>query len=56
MRLLKLLVVLILAAVIGLVGYAYLGDMEPSRTETRQPIPMATGAPATDAAAEGTGE
>ncbi|SET17695.1 hypothetical protein SAMN04489858_103280 [Paracoccus homiensis] len=44
MRLLKVLVVLILAAVIGLVGYAYFGDMDPKRQEVRQPI-----------AAEGTG-
>lgn len=44
MRLLKVLVVLILAAVIGLVGYAYFGDMAPQRQEIRQPI-----------AAEGTG-
>lgn len=44
MRLLKVLVVLILAAVIGLVGYAYLGDMQPRRVETR--VPLAGGAPA----------
>ncbi len=40
MRLWKVLVVLILAAVIGLVGYAYFGDMEPGRQEVRIPIAM----------------
>ena len=40
MRLLKLLVVLILAALIGLVGYAYLGDMEPVQKEMRSPVPL----------------
>ncbi|MBO9455469.1 hypothetical protein J7376_05390 [Paracoccus sp. R12_1] len=38
MRLLKLLVVLILAAMVGLVGYAYLGDMDPVRQEMRTPV------------------
>ncbi|MDB6178063.1 hypothetical protein PAF17_11175 [Paracoccus sp. Z330] len=38
MRLIKLLVVLILAGLIGLVGYAYLGDMEPQRQEVRSPV------------------
>ncbi len=38
MRLIKLLVVLILAGLIGLVGYAYLGDMEPLRQEVRSPV------------------
>lgn len=38
MRLLKVLVVLILAAVIGLAGYAYFGDMQPVRSEVRTPV------------------
>lgn len=38
MRLLKILVVLILAAVIGLVAYAYLGDMEATQKEIRVPV------------------
>lgn len=38
MRVLKLLVVLILAATIGVVGYAYLGDMEAVRQEVRSPV------------------
>ncbi|WP_265500251.1 hypothetical protein [Paracoccus beibuensis] len=41
MRMLKLLVILILAGLIGLVGYAYLGDMTPNRTEVRTPLDMA---------------
>lgn len=52
MRLIKILVVLILAAVIALLGYAYLGDMEPQRREVRDAIPITNGAlapePATD--------
>lgn len=42
MRLLKLLVVLILAGLIGLVGYAYFGDMDPNRQEMRAPVEMGT--------------
>ena len=51
MRLLKLIVALILLGVAGLAGYAYFGDMEPRRAETRTPIagPSATPAPAADA-------
>lgn len=48
MRLIKVLVVLILAAVIGLVSYAYFGDMQPVRSEVRLPIgsaPVTTPAP-----------
>lgn len=44
MRLIKLLVVLIVAAVIALVGYAYLGDMQPNQREVRDPIPVQDGA------------
>lgn len=51
MRLLKVLVVLILAAVIGLVGYAYFGDMQPVRSEVRSPVSGAP-APVTAPAAE----
>ena len=49
MRLLKVLVVLILAAVIGLAGYAYFGDMQPVRSEVRTPL---AGAPAAVPAAQ----
>lgn len=38
MRLLKILVVLILAVVIGLVAYAYLGDMDAAQQEIRVPV------------------
>lgn len=40
MRLLKFLVVLVLAGLIGLVGYAYLGDMEPRQQEIRSPVAL----------------
>lgn len=50
MRLLKVLMVLILAAVIGLVGYAYFGDMQPVRTEVRSPVAGVPAATAPDAA------
>lgn len=43
MRLLKVMVALILLAVIALAGYAYFGDMEPTRTEVRQPIAVGAG-------------
>lgn len=52
MRLLKVLVVLILAAVIGLAGYAYFGDMQPVRSEVRSPIGAAPAAPAPGTATE----
>ncbi|MBK4215643.1 hypothetical protein JJJ17_06875 [Paracoccus caeni] len=56
MRLLKVLAVLILVGVIALAGYAYFGDMEPTRTEVRHPVvvnPVTATAPApTEAAAE----
>ncbi len=43
MRLIKILVLLLLAAIIALVGYAYLGDMEPQRSEVREGIPITDG-------------
>ena len=43
MRLIKVLAVLILAALIGLAGYAYFGDMEPVRREVRSPLSTGTG-------------
>ena len=51
MRLLKVLVALILLAVIALAGYAYFGDMEPTRTEVRQPIAVGAGSAASTPAA-----
>ncbi|MBC9245581.1 hypothetical protein H4P12_02370 [Paracoccus sp. 11-3] len=41
---------LILLAVIALAGYAYFGDMEPTRTEVRQPIAVGAGSAATSPA------
>lgn len=38
MRMMKLLVILILAGLIGLAAYAYFGDMTPARTEIRSPL------------------
>lgn len=40
MRLAKILAVLLVAAVLGLIGYAYLGDMEPQPQEIRQPVTL----------------
>ncbi|MCF3972207.1 hypothetical protein [Paracoccus salsus] len=40
MRFIKLLVVLILAGAIGIVAYAYLGDMDPVRQEVRSPVAL----------------
>lgn len=51
MRLLKLVVVLILAAAVGIVGYAYLGDMDPVQQEVRSPVTGA-GLPAVRPASE----
>ena len=40
MRKIKILVVLILAGLIGLAGYAYLGNMDPNRTEIRTQLQL----------------
>lgn len=52
MRLVMVLAFLAVAAVAGLTGYAYLGDMEPVQRETRSPVTldMGAGAPAPAAA------
>lgn len=42
-RLLKLVVVLAVFAFVGLVGYAYLGDLTPSPKEIRQPVAIDAG-------------
>lgn len=52
MRLLKLVVVLILAALIGIVGYAYLGDMDPVRKEVRSPVTGGSAGPPAGATGE----
>lgn len=53
MRMIKLLVALILTALIGIVAYAYLGDMEPVRNEVRSPV---AGSGAAGGAAGGPGD
>ncbi|MDO5704430.1 MAG: hypothetical protein Q4G49_05060 [Paracoccus sp. (in: a-proteobacteria)] len=40
MRLVKILAVLLVVAALGLIGYAYLGDMEPQQQEMRQPVTL----------------
>ncbi len=40
MRILKLLVALVLLAGIGLVGFAYLGDLSPRQAELRVPVDL----------------
>lgn len=42
-RLLKAVLVVLLLAFAGLVGYAYLGDLSPDRTEIRQPVELNVG-------------
>jgi len=39
-RLFKVLVFLILVGFVGLIGYAYLGDMSPDRTIIKQPVTL----------------
>lgn len=42
-RLFKLVVILGLLGFCGLVGYAYLGDLEPAPSEIRQPVSLDAG-------------
>lgn len=39
-RIFKAIFILLLLGVIGVVGYAYLGDMEPVAGEQRQPVSL----------------
>ena len=39
-RLLKFLVFLIVIGALGLVGYAYLGDLSPDQSEISQPVEL----------------
>ncbi|AGT08668.1 hypothetical protein [Paracoccus aminophilus] len=48
MRLLGLIVVLVVLAVAGLTGYAYVGDMKADPKEMRVPVELDLGSPATD--------
>lgn len=43
MRLLKVILVLMVLLFAGIAGYAYLGDMEPQRSETRVPVELDLG-------------
>lgn len=40
MRLFKFLLILIVLAIIGLIGFAFLGDLSPDRTEVRIPVEL----------------
>lgn len=39
-RIIKVLVFLVLLGFIGLVGYAYLGDLSPDQSEMREPVKL----------------
>lgn len=39
-RILKGLLYLLIVAFIGLVGYAYLGDLEPEKADVREPVQL----------------
>ncbi len=39
-RLLKLLVLLLVLGFVGLIGYAYLGDLSPEIKEVNQPVTL----------------
>ena len=55
MRVLWVVLALVVLAVAGLSGYAYLGDMAPERREMRVPISL-TGAPLPEAGASASTE
>jgi hypothetical protein len=42
-RIFRALIVLLVVAFVAVVGYAYLGDMSPVQTETRQPVTLDVG-------------
>lgn len=39
-RIIKLLLVLLVLGFLGLIGYAYLGDLEPPQTQVTKPVPV----------------
>lgn len=39
-RLIKLLVFLIIVGIFAIIGYAYLGDLSPNRSEVNQPVEL----------------
>ena len=45
MRLLRVVVVLLILALVGLAGYAYFGDMAADPTEIRVPVQLELGTP-----------
>lgn len=42
-RIFKLLVTLLFLGFVALVGYAYLGDLSPERSDVRQPVELNLG-------------
>ena len=46
MRLLRLVIILLILALLGLTGYAYLGDMAADPSEMRVPVELQLQAPA----------
>ena len=40
MRLLKVLGTLLILAILGLIGFAFLGDLTPTQTEMRVPVEL----------------
>ncbi|MGB3314053.1 MAG: hypothetical protein WBB85_06550 [Albidovulum sp.] len=42
-RILKVILILAILAVIGLTGYAYLGDMTPERSDVSEPVELNVG-------------
>lgn len=42
-RIFKLLVILLFLGFVALVGYAYLGDLSPERSDVRQPVELNLG-------------
>ncbi|MFM2355736.1 MAG: hypothetical protein RLZZ528_1472 [Pseudomonadota bacterium] len=42
-QLLKFLLILVAIAFLGVVGYAYLGNMVPEQTDVRQPVELQIG-------------
>jgi hypothetical protein len=42
-RLFKALLLFVLIAFLGLVGYAYLGDLAPGQTDVREPVQLNVG-------------
>ena len=39
-RIIKLLLFLLVIGFVGLIGYAYLGDLSPNQSESREPVTL----------------